>query len=109
MVRVGKRQTSVSYVWGTASTPAMCWDTRGLSKQEQDDIATAKYRDRVRHLRQCLNEWKPVANLTNDTEQNEESARDRRSLSGTAESRVTFALVAPDVVPVDYRAHTTLP
>ena len=106
MVRVGKRQTSVSYVWGTASTPAMCWETRGLSEQEQDNIATATYRDRVRHLTQYPNGWKPVADLANDTEQNEESARDRRSLSGTAESRVTFALVAPDV---DYRAHTTLP
>lgn len=52
-----------SYVWVTANDPSMCWETRGLNKDDQDKIATATYRSQTRNLTRYLNEWAPLDKL----------------------------------------------
>jgi hypothetical protein len=56
---LGKRSGTIqSYVWVTKS--GRCWETRGLGKAEQDDIATDKFIGPVRDLTRFLNNWRPL-------------------------------------------------
>jgi hypothetical protein len=44
-----------SYVWVTAS--GKCWETRGLSKQQQIELANDEFVDSARDLTAYLNNW----------------------------------------------------
>lgn len=56
---LGKHQDVIqSYVWVTSSN--RCWETRGLSKREQDDVANDQYTDAVRDMSVYLNNWSSV-------------------------------------------------
>jgi hypothetical protein len=57
--QLGKLQDKIqSYVWVTSSN--RCWETRDLSKLQQDDVANDQYTDPVRDLSKYLNDWKSV-------------------------------------------------
>jgi hypothetical protein len=56
----GSKETIQSYVWVTLSK--RCWETRGLSKQQQDAVARDEYTNSVRDLSGYLNNWKSVEN-----------------------------------------------
>ena len=56
---LGKHQETIhSYVWVTSST--RCWDTRGLSLQEQIAVANDQYTNPIRDLSEYLNNWQSV-------------------------------------------------
>jgi hypothetical protein len=56
---LGKNQEVIqSYVWVTSSN--RCWETRGLSKQQQDEVALDQYTNPIRDLSQYLNNWQSV-------------------------------------------------
>jgi hypothetical protein len=56
---LGKNQEAIqSYVWVTSSN--RCWETRGLSKQQQDEVALDQYVNPIRDLSQYLNNWQSV-------------------------------------------------
>lgn len=44
-----------SYVWVTAS--GKCWETRGLNKQQQIELANDEFVDSARDLSDYLNNW----------------------------------------------------
>lgn len=48
------KATIQSYVWVTRNKPAMCWETRGLNKLDQN---------RQRNLTPYLNDWKAIEKL----------------------------------------------
>ncbi|MDP2365471.1 MAG: hypothetical protein Q8M94_17090 [Ignavibacteria bacterium] len=50
--------TIQSYVWVTEN--GQCWETRGLGKAKQEEIATDVFKDSVRDLSQFLNNWQPL-------------------------------------------------
>jgi hypothetical protein len=57
--QLGRLQETIqSYVWVTSSN--RCWETRGLSKQQQDDVANDQYSDPIRDLSEYLNNWQSV-------------------------------------------------
>jgi hypothetical protein len=49
-----------SYIWVTNSKPAMCWETRGLKKDDQEKIANGSYYNITRNLTTYLNNWKDI-------------------------------------------------
>ena len=56
--RVPRIQSSV---WvGSSET---CWETRGLSKEAQLEVAAGKYRNASRELTRYLNNWAPLEKL----------------------------------------------
>ncbi len=44
-----------SYIWVTSDNK--CWETRGLSKQDQSMIAKGEYTNATRNLSELLNNW----------------------------------------------------
>ncbi len=44
-----------SYVWVTAS--GKCWETRGLNKRQQIELANDEFVDSARDLSAYLNNW----------------------------------------------------
>ena len=57
--RLGRNQAAIhSYIWVTASN--RCWETRGLSKTQQEEIALDRYADPIRDLSRYLNNWQSV-------------------------------------------------
>ena len=52
-----------SYVWVTNNKPAMCWETRGLNKLDQENIALGAYKNPQRNLTPYLNDWKAIEKL----------------------------------------------
>lgn len=57
--RIGQNQELIqSYVWVTSSK--RCWETRGLNKQQQDEVANGQYTDPIRDLSKYLNNWQSV-------------------------------------------------
>jgi len=50
-----------SYVWVTSDNK--CWETRGLSKQDQLLVAQGKYSNHTRNLSSLLNNWGPFKKL----------------------------------------------
>ena len=52
------KETIQSYVWVTSSK--RCWETRGLNKQQHDEVAHDEYESTTRDLSQYLNNWKSV-------------------------------------------------
>jgi hypothetical protein len=59
--QLGKHQEIIhSYLWVTSSKPQRCWETRGLSPQEQDDVANDQYTNPIRDLSEYLNNWQRV-------------------------------------------------
>lgn len=59
--------TIQSYVWVTSNNPAMCWETRGLNKLDQEQIAIGAYKNRQRNLTPYLNDWKTIEKLNKNT------------------------------------------
>lgn len=59
--------TIQSYVWVTSGNPAMCWETRGLKRLDQDRIAIGAFKDRLRNLTPYLNDWKAIEKLSEGT------------------------------------------
>ncbi len=60
--QLGKHQQAIqSYVWVTSSN--RCWETRGLSKQQQDEVALDQYMNPIRDLTEYLNNWQSVEKL----------------------------------------------
>jgi hypothetical protein len=51
-------ETIQSYLWVTSNN--RCWETRGLSKQQQDEVANDQYTDPIRDLSEYLNNWQLV-------------------------------------------------
>ena len=51
--------TIQSYVWVTANNK--CWETRGLGKAAQEEIAIGTFKNDVRDLHHFLNNWQPLA------------------------------------------------
>ncbi len=47
--------------------PAMCWETRGLNKLDQEQIAIGAYKNRQRNLTPYLNDWKTIEKLNKNT------------------------------------------
>jgi hypothetical protein len=57
--RLGKMSGTIqSYVWVTKD--GRCWETRGLGRVEQNDIATGNFQNDVRNLTPFLNNWRPL-------------------------------------------------
>ena len=56
-----------SYVWVTSNKPAMCWETRGLNKLDQAEIAIGAYKNWRRNLTPYLNNWKAIEKLRKNT------------------------------------------
>jgi len=50
-----------SYLWVTEKRK--CWETRGLKRHEQIEIAQGLYKDKVRDFSGFLNNWSPVQAL----------------------------------------------
>lgn len=50
-----------SYLWVTQQRK--CWETRGLKRNEQIEIARGKYKDDMRDFSRYLNNWSPVERL----------------------------------------------
>jgi hypothetical protein len=50
-----------SYLWVTERDA--CWETRGLGRKEQRQIANGEYRDAHRDLKKWLNVWTPIKQL----------------------------------------------
>ncbi|MCK5022994.1 MAG: hypothetical protein KAS04_02370, partial [Candidatus Aenigmarchaeota archaeon] len=59
--------TIQSYVWVTSNKSAICWETRGLNKLDQEKIAIGAYRNRLRNLTPYLNDWKAIEKLDKNT------------------------------------------
>jgi hypothetical protein len=56
---LGRNQEIIqSYLWVTSSS--RCWETRGLGKQQQDEVALDRYADPVRDLTYYLNNWQLI-------------------------------------------------
>jgi len=55
--------TIQSYIWVTSNKNAMCWETRGLHKLDQEKIAIGAYRNQQRNLTSYLNDWKAIEKL----------------------------------------------
>jgi hypothetical protein len=57
--QLGKHQEAIqSYIWVTSSN--RCWETRGLSKKQQDEVALDQYENPIRDLSEYLNNWQSV-------------------------------------------------
>jgi hypothetical protein len=54
----GKTKVIQSYLWVTKKN--RCWETRGLKRQNQLEIAQAHYSNSVRDFSEYLNNWSPV-------------------------------------------------
>jgi hypothetical protein len=54
----GKTKVIQSYLWVTEKN--RCWETRGLKRQDQLEIAQAHYSNNVRDFSEYLNNWSPV-------------------------------------------------
>jgi len=57
----GAQKTIQSYLWVTGSEN--CWETRGLSREDQLSVAHGTYREPTRDFTQWLNNWAPVEKL----------------------------------------------
>ncbi len=57
----GKVKTIQSYLWVTEKN--LCWETRGLKRQEQLSLAQGQYKNDVRDFSKYLNDWSPVQTL----------------------------------------------
>jgi hypothetical protein len=51
------------YIWVTQDRPARAWLTRGLSKADQQRIADNSFKNSIRDLTQCLNDWSAIKSL----------------------------------------------
>ena len=54
----GPRTTYQSYIWVTKNR--RCWETRGLSRDEQLLISKGSFRNPARDLTRYLNNWSPI-------------------------------------------------
>ncbi|MCY2952374.1 MAG: hypothetical protein NTU53_10400 [Planctomycetota bacterium] len=50
-----------TYIWVTGAKK--CWETRGLARADQLQIAQGEYKNPSRDLTRWLNNWKPIARL----------------------------------------------
>ena len=57
----GKAKTIQSYLWITEKK--RCWETRGLNRQNESEIAQGQYANEVRDFSQYLNDWSPIKAL----------------------------------------------
>lgn len=57
----GAQKTIQSYLWVTGSEN--CWETRGLSSEDQLSVADGTYREPTRNFTKWLNNWAPVEKL----------------------------------------------
>jgi hypothetical protein len=57
----GRRKLFQVYLWMTERN--MCWETRGLSRAQERQVANGSFTDTSRNLSQWLNNWTPVAKL----------------------------------------------
>lgn len=58
----GRRKLFQVYLWTTERNT--CWETRGLTRSEELQIAHGSFRNPRRDLTQWLNNWQPVAQLS---------------------------------------------
>ncbi len=57
----GSQKMIQSYLWVTERE--RCWETRGLRREDELQIADGNYREPTRDLTKWLNTWTPVAQL----------------------------------------------
>ena len=57
----GPQKTIQSYLWVTGIEN--CWETRGLSRQDQLSVSDGTYREPIRNFTKWLNNWSPVERL----------------------------------------------
>jgi len=57
--KLNRTGTIQSYVWVTSS--GRCWETRGLNKQQQIELAQDNFADPTRDLSAYLNNWQALA------------------------------------------------
>lgn len=57
----GQQKNIQSYLWVTGTEN--CWETRGLSGQDQLSVADGRYREPSRNFTKWLNNWAPVEKL----------------------------------------------
>jgi hypothetical protein len=57
----GSRKIVQSYIWVTEGK--RCWETRGLNRADQLQVAQGQYQHLHRDLTKWLNNWEPIADL----------------------------------------------
>jgi hypothetical protein len=57
----GSRKLVQMYIWVTKDR--RCWETRGLSRADQRDLADGRYEHRHRDWTKWLDNWEPIARL----------------------------------------------
>jgi hypothetical protein len=57
----GRQRTFQVYLWTTERN--RCWETRGLNRAEELQVAHGSFRHPTRDMTRWLNNWKPVAAL----------------------------------------------
>ena len=57
----GAHKIVQTYIWVTREQK--CWETRGLNRADQLQVAQGQYRNRERELTQWLNNWVAIAKL----------------------------------------------
>ena len=57
----GRQKVFQTYLWTTERD--MCWETRGLSRAEELQVAHGSFGDADRNLTKWLNNWQPIALL----------------------------------------------
>jgi len=58
----GRRKLFQVYLWTTERD--LCWETRGLSRAQELQVAHGSFSDANRNLTQYLNNWTPVSQLS---------------------------------------------
>jgi hypothetical protein len=58
----GPRKLYQVYLWTTERN--MCWETRGLTRAQERQVAHGSFADASRNLSEWLNNWTPVAELS---------------------------------------------
>jgi hypothetical protein len=61
----GPRKIVQTYIWVTEGKK--CWETRGLSRADQLQLAQGTYEHAHRNLTKWLNNWEPIARLERGT------------------------------------------
>lgn len=58
----GRQRTIQSYLWVT--NEEKCWETRGLRKRDQHEVAGGQYSNAIRDFSKWLNVWTPISRLS---------------------------------------------
>ncbi len=64
---LGRGRSIQSYIWVTNETVPRCWETRGLAREQQDQVANGEFNEPIRELTPYLNAWTSVLQRINVT------------------------------------------